>query len=424
MFGTYLQTMAGNSLSNDERQRSMTDSSVTRRRVLTLAGAGLFAGTLGTVRAASDARVYESGGTFYAENGGSTVYSGGDLIEAIQAGVDSLTAGRTSKETVVVEASGRTGSHAWDGDVKAVDLPSYTVLDVPGTITVNDSGEDLIVPVRAEDVTDIEIPRLNVEGNPRYGLWIKSCSNVSLGDIWMSLPTTESVGLGVRIDDSASNGRTTHVTLDSAYVEGCSHHAVETYGVDGLGVGEVHTQNTGGCGLLLNDTTDATVGTVDAVNPDPGGGYAGFRVANGAGPNISVQNVTVRGGARGVFGVSGSHDFTIETVDIEETEVHGILIQDCQNASINGGSVRNNYNEGVRIDSRSSDTHPPASDVTIQNLRVVDDRANKQQTYGIYETGPDTNNNAILNNDVRDGGTVAEIEVYADSTEVRGNTTS
>ncbi|WP_368409188.1 right-handed parallel beta-helix repeat-containing protein [Halocatena marina] len=93
--------------------------------------------------------------------------------------------------------------------------------------------------------------------------------------------------------------------------------------------------------------------TVDAVNPDPGGGYAGFRVANGAGPDITVQNVTVRGGARGVFGVSGSHGFTIENVDVEETEVHGILIQDGQNASINGGTARNTYDEGVRIDSRS-----------------------------------------------------------------------
>lgn len=417
--------MTGNSLSNDETQRSTNGrSKITRRRILTLAGAGLFAGAIGTVRAASDARVYESGGTFYADNGGSTVYSGGDLIDAIQAAVDSLTSGRTSKETVLVEASGQTGSHSWDGDVKAVDLPSYTTLDVPGTITVNDSGDDLIVPVRAEDVTDIEIPRLNVEGNPRYGMWIKSCSNVSLGDIWMSLPTAESIGLGIRIDDSGSNGRTTNVSLDYAYVEECSHHAVETYGVDGLDVGEVRTQNTGGCGLLLNDTSGATIETVDAVNPDPGGGYAGFRVANGAGPDITVQNVTVRGGARGVFGVSGSHGFTVENVDIEETDVHGILIQDCQNASINGGTVRNTYNEGVRIDSRSSDTHSPASNVTIQNLRVVDDRADKQQRYGIYETGPDTNNNAILNNDVRNGGTVAEIEVYADSTVVEGNTTS
>lgn len=146
--------------------------------------------------------------------------------------------------------------------------------------------------------------------------------------------------------------------------------------------------------------------------------------ASAIGTIRAASNVTVRGGARGVFGVSDSHDFTIETVDIEGTEVHGIFIQDCQNASINGGTVRNNYNEGVRIDSRSSGAHPPTSGVTIQNLRVVDDRANKQQTYGIYETGPDTNNNAILNNDVWNGGTVAEIEVYADSTVVQGNTTS
>lgn len=417
--------MTGNRLSDEETHRSTTSRQWTRREALAIAGSGLFAGAVGSAQAASyDARVYESSGTFYAENGGSTVYNSGDFLDTIQAAVDSLSTGRSSKERVLVEASGQTGSHAWDGDVKAVDLPSYTVLDVPGTISVNDTGDDLIVPVRAENVTDIEVPRLNVTGNPRYGMWIKSCTNVSLGDIWMSLPTAESVGLGVRIDDSGGSGRTNNVTLDSAFVEDCTHHAVETYGVDGIDIGTVETQDTGGCGLLLNDTSDATVDTVDAVNPDPGGGYAGFRVANGAGPNITVQNVTVRGGARGIFGVSGSHDFTIESVDIEGTDVQGILIQDCQNANVNGGTVRNNDNEAVRIDSRDADTHDPASNVTVQNLRVVDDRANKQQTYGIYETGPDTNNNAILNNDLRDGGTIAELSVYAASTTVQGNTTS
>ncbi len=134
-----------------------------------------------------------------------------------------------------------------------------------------------------------------------------------------------------------------------------------------------------------------------------------------------MQEVIVRGGARGVFGVSGSSGFTVEHVDIGETTSQGILIQDCQNASINGSTVRNSNSEGVRIDSRDSSTHPAAENVTIQNLRVVDDRANPQQTYGIRETGPGTANDAILNNDLRNAGTVADLEVYASSTVTRGN---
>ncbi|PGF18220.1 hypothetical protein CP556_03900 [Natrinema sp. CBA1119] len=339
------------------------------------------------------------------------------MLDAIQAAVDGLTPGRTTKETVVVENGGTVGPTS---EVHAVDLPSYTTLDVRGPITVEDTGDDLVVPIRARSVESIEIPNITVNGNPRYGIWVQSCADVTLGNVEMALYETSSIGLGVRIDDDDGD-RSRNVSLNSATIEGCAHHAIETYGVDGVGIGTVTTADTGGCGLLLNDTTDATVGTVDATNPDPGGGYAGFRVANGGGQNVTVREVIVRGGARGVFGVSGSSGFTVEHVDIEGTTSQGILLQDCQNAAINGGIIRNSNSEGVRIDSRDGGSHPAAENVTVQNLRVVDDRATPQQPYGIRETGPGTANNAILNNDLRNAGTVTDLEVSASSTETRGN---
>ncbi|WP_254763164.1 RICIN domain-containing protein [Natrinema marinum] len=380
-----------------------------RRAVLTTLGTGVAAaaGFGATVSASShEAEVWSSGGTWYADAHGTGVYAGNDMLDAIQAAVDGLTPGRTTKETVVVQNGGTVGPTS---EVHAVDLPSYTTVDVRGTITVEDTGDELVVPIRAQSVESIEIPTISIAGNPRYGIWIQSCSDVTLGTVDMTLYETSSIGLGVRIDDD-DGGRSRNVSLDAATIEGCAHHAVETYGVDGVDIGTVTTADTGGCGLLLNDTTGATVGTVDATNPDPGGGQ-----------NVTVQEVIVRGGARGVFGVSGSSGFTVEHVDIEGTTSQGILLQDCQNVSINGGTVRNSNSEGVRIDSRDGGSHPAAENVTVQNLRVVDDRANPQQSYGIRETGPGTANNAILNNDLRNAGTVADLEVYASSTDTRGN---
>ena len=401
----------------DESSGSNT-TAYTRRAALAALGASAVAGISASASASShEAEVWSSGGTWYADAHGSGVYAGGDMLNAIQAAVDGLTPGRTTKETVVVRNGGTVGPTS---EVHAVDLPSYTTLDVRGPITVEDTGDDLVVPVRARSVESIEIPSITINGNPRYGIWIQSCADVTLGTVEMALHETSSIGLGVRIDD-ADGGRSRNVSLDSAAIEGCAHHAVETYGVDGVDIGTVTTADTGGCGLLLNDTTDATVGTVDATNPDPGGGYAGFRVANGGGQNVTVREVIVRGGARGVFGVSGSSGFTVGHVDIEGTTSQGILLQDCQNVAINGGSVRNSNSEGVRIDSRDGSSHPAAENVTVRNLRVVDDRANPQQSYGIRETGPGTANNAILNNDLRNAGTTADLEVYASSTVTRGN---
>ncbi|WP_459193267.1 RICIN domain-containing protein [Halosimplex sp. J119] len=389
------------------------DPSLTRRRALSVAGSSLVAGALGsfvgTASASShNAVVYNGGAGFVAENvdSGTVVYDGTDFIAAIQAAVDSLTAGRTSKEKVRVDATGDTGSHS---STHAVDLPSYTILDVPGNINVNDSGEPWVIPARANGVNDIEIQRFNVSGNPRYGIRISHCDNVIIDDAQMDL----SNGLGIRID-GRDGADTTNVTLNNANVSGSGTHAVETYGVDGLDVGTVTATDSGGCGLLLNDTANATVDFVDATRCDQGGGYAGFRCANDAGPNITVNRVDAVDCGRGIFTVSGSSG--IEIYDVYLDGNGGNLIQDTRDTTIDGGTITNTGSSGVRIDSRDSDTHPYTRNVTVRNLTIENSAG-----WGVYETGPDTESNAILDNDLcnNDSG---DIQTYASNTTVSGNT--
>ncbi len=75
-----------------------------------------------------------SGATWTARNGGTVRYTGTDMRSAMQAAVNSLTAGRTSKQRVVVRGSGSVSANS------RLSLPSYTVLDVCGTINVTGSG--------------------------------------------------------------------------------------------------------------------------------------------------------------------------------------------------------------------------------------------------------------------------------------------
>ncbi|GAB7046905.1 hypothetical protein [Catenuloplanes indicus] len=118
----------------------------------------------------------------------------------------------------------------------------------------------------------------------------------------------------MRVDNRGDTSQwTRNVRLDSAYVSGAASHAVETYGVDGLTAGSVTARNVGESGLLLNQTINATVGTVDAENAGTGTGYAAFRMANRNGrvgssypDNIRVGTVKPRGGGRGVFCVPGA----------------------------------------------------------------------------------------------------------------------
>ncbi|GAA1368621.1 RICIN domain-containing protein [Catellatospora chokoriensis] len=311
-----------------------------------------------------------SGSTWTARNGGSTVYTGTDLRAAVQAAVNSLSAGRTAKQRVVVRGSGSMSANA------RISLPSYTTIDICGTINVTGTGSGDQAPIYSRGTTQVEVQHLNLTGTPLYGIFMRNVTDVILGQIDMRL----SAGLGVRIDNRGDTSQwTRNVRIDNVYVSGASSHAVETYGVDGLTVGTVTARNVGESGLLLNQTVNATVGTVDAENAGAGTGYAAFRMANrngriGAGyaTNVRVGTVRARGGGRGIFCVSESGGAAIDRVDIAGTGNNAILIENCYNVNVaaNGGTISGGGE--VRLAERTE--FAGNRDITLRNFTLVDNR--------------------------------------------------
>jgi hypothetical protein len=330
-----------------------------------------------------------SGSTWTARNGSRTVYTGTSMLSAMQAAVSSLTAGRTSKQRVVVRGSGTMSAGS------RLSLPSYTVLDVCGTVNVTGSGSGDQAVVYARGVRDVEVQHLTVTGGPLYGIFVRNGVNITLGQIDMRL----SSGLGIRIDNHGDRTvRTRNVRIDNVYVSGTSTHGVETYGVDGLTVGTVVARNTGHSGLLLNDTINATVNTVDAQGAGTGTGYAAFRMANRNGrigssypTNIRVGQVIARGGGRGVFCVSESGGAVIDRVDIAQTGSNAILIENCYNVNIAAQSGSVTGPGDIRIAARSE--FPNTSDILIQNLRVTNS-AIRESPCGVNTT---FRNNTLVN---------------------------
>lgn len=315
-----------------------------------------------------NAEAVASGSTWTARNGSSTVYTGNNMAAAIRAAVGSLSSGRTSKQRVVVRGSGSMSAG------ERIQLPSYTVLDVCGTINVTGSGSGDQAPVYARGATDIEVQHLNLTGAPLYGIFMRNVSNLILGQIDMRL----SGGLGVRIDNHGGDRavKVRNIRMDNVYVQGTGTHGVETYGVDGLTVGTVTARNVHDAGLLLNDTINATVGTVDAENTATGTGYAAFRMANRNGrigssypTNIRVGLVRARGGGRGIFCVSESGGAVIDRVDIANTGNNSVLIENCYGVTLAGQSGTITGGGEVRIAARSE--FPISSNITLQNLTVT-----------------------------------------------------
>ncbi|MFE0549851.1 hypothetical protein ACFW3A_10440 [Streptomyces pilosus] len=308
-----------------------------------------------------------NGGTWTARRGGSTVHTGTDMRAAVQAAIGSLSPGRTSKERVVVRGSGSISAGS------RISLPSYTVLDVCGTIHVTGSGSGDQAPVYSRSTRDIEVQHLDVTGAPLYGVFLRNVQNVVLGQIDMRLTR----GLGVRIDNRGDTSQwTRNVRIDDVHVSGASSHAVETYGVDGLTIGTVTARNVGESGLLLNQTVNATITRVDAENAGTGTGYAAFRMANRNGrvgssyaTNIRVGEVVARGGGRGVFCVSESGGATIDRITLSNTGNNAILIENCYNVHLAAQSGTVTGGGEIRLAARAEFANN--RDITVQNLTVT-----------------------------------------------------
>lgn len=286
-----------------------------------------------------DAKVTGSGNSFVVTKGSATIYSGSDYRKAIQDALDSISSG----QRVSVIASGSIGANS-------ISISSGKTFEGCGTINVgNKSGKGAIESL---NTSNVKIPYLTMTGNPYFGLRFYGTTGLSLGKITMNL----SGGLGIRFDrDAAANS---NVTMDTITVTGAGSHAVETWNINGLSINAVYATNVGESGLLLQKTTNAKVGLVQGNNVGAGTGYATFRMANENGKlngnwntNVYIDKVYSRGGGRGVFCVSQSGGVVITTVDLANNGNNAILIENCYNVSIRGGTVSGGGE--VRLSARS-----------------------------------------------------------------------
>ncbi|KAM5349418.1 hypothetical protein ACJ41O_005923 [Fusarium nematophilum] len=297
------------------------------------------------------ARVTGSGSSFTATRGSSQVYAGSDYRAAIQAALDSISSG----QRVSVIASGSIGANT-------LTISAGKIFEGCGTINAaSRSGRGAI---EVTDAADVQIPYLTMTGSPYFGLRFSGTRNLNLGQITMNL----SGGLGIRFDrDRAANS---NVKMGVISVTGAGSHAVETWNIDGLEINQVIARDVGESGLLLQKTTNAQVNLVDGNNVGAGTGYGTLRFANNNGQlsngnyptNVIVNKVVSRGGGRGVFCVSQSGGAQIKEVDLRDNGNNAILIENCYNVAIQGGTV--NGGGEVRLAARSE--FPNNRDISIR----------------------------------------------------------
>ena len=297
------------------------------------------------------------------------------LQSAIESAYGRLSGSAGNNATLLVQGDGTVDASA------QLRMPSYMLLNVCGTVDVTGtaSGSDRS-PFYARDRTDIQIPNLTLTGNAQYGMFFRDVSNLHLGDIHID----GTGGLGIRIDSHGSNDRnnTTNITIDHVHVENTGGHGVELYGADGVEIGTVVARSTGDCGLILNDSINATIGLVDAVDAaHVGTGYAAFRTANDNGryddgsypTNIRLGELRASGAAagRGFFCVSRSGGVEIErfTVDVVGGDP-AIFIENCYNVTVASASGSGALIGGRAYIGHNSGNGDASRDVTFQNITL------------------------------------------------------
>lgn len=273
-----------------------------------------------------------SNGSWWARVNNNSVYSGSRFFDAVNAAANNMGTG-----VINIRNSGNSGPDG--GNVYGIRPRSNQTLDFHGH-SVHANGGELVVPVYCDRRNNITVRNLKVTGSPRYGVWFRGCSDIVLENIEMDLSPHPAVGLGIRVDYSTGPSR--NLTLrGNIRVNGSTTHAIETYGVDGFSIGDVTVTNTGGSGLLLNNSRNGTVGHVWGEWNNWGGGYATFRVANNNGPNVTVESVYSRNSGRGFFSVTGSHGTTVKHVDINNSTKQNIFLQDAWDTHVLAGKVSN-----------------------------------------------------------------------------------
>ena len=340
-----------------------------------------------------DVVAIKTGSNWAVSKGGSEVFSGTDFQRVLTTAYSNLAAGRTSKQSILVQGDGEIPASA------QVAIPSFTILNVCGTINVSGapSGSDRS-PFYARNAKQIEISNLKLTGSPQYGLFFRQSDDIHLGQIELRL--TRMAGIGIRIDSGPNAQSTTafnqNLTIDYVFGSGMGSHIVETYGIRDIKIGTVEGSDVGECGLLLNRSINAEIGLVSCRGCATGTGYAAFRVANSVGKvgndfppdNIRVGKVFARGGGRGIFSVSGSGGLTIDEIDLADTGNSPILLQNTYNTAIaaKSGTVSRGLVQLTNdTDNTRSGTYPPSKNVALKNLTLSNGASVRQdwcQEYG------------------------------------------
>jgi len=267
---------------------------------------------------AATGEVTLSGSTWTGKVDGSTKYTGTSMAAAANACKDNMSSG-----TINIRNSGNKNG--------TMNLKSNVKINGNG-VTISGSGTTGMV--YAQNSSAVGASNIKMASSDWYGMYFRTCQGIACSGV------NGTSNLGYRIDN-CKGGSGSNFTFGSPWSDTSSSHGshfVETYGINGVGWSVCTATDRGECGVLLNQSSSASGGTVAGTRCCFGGGYAGFRTANNnRSTTLTYDNATSCG--RGFFSVSGSSGATLTRVNASNCSSHGCWLQSTSNSHVNGGTI-------------------------------------------------------------------------------------
>lgn len=196
---------------------------------------------------------------------------------------------------------------------------------------------------------NIKIYDMILNNNTNMGIRTSRAS-----DIYIQNVRIYGGSIGIRIDSHPSRpyeaGRWVYnVHIQDCRFENGSSHGLETYAVDGFKAYGIVARNMGECGVLLNQTVNGTLGTVNAYRCGNGTGYAGLRLANTC-SNIVTSNLIADQCGRGYFVLSGSNNSHLNNARITNGTGVGVWLENVTNCTVKAGCT----NDGIAVSGSGS----------------------------------------------------------------------
>jgi len=274
--------------------------------------------------------VYKDGTTYRAESlvAAGTDYSNTDAATTIQNALDALTSGRTWKEKVLLKGANFPLS-------TTLDIPSYTIFELQGKITLNNSVNDAIMNVGdgAARMDDVDI----------------------IGGIYDGNKANQTGGHGIRLWANGSGAAR------------CFIH-------------DVYLKDVKVSGISCDSFTD----TIISVCRTNGCGSYGFFAENVG--SLAYLGCWARSCAGG-FGLLSSDTITYTNCHSWNNTQHGFSISSGTGISIMGGTSRGNTQKGVHLTGTNVD-------IKIHGLFDYDNGTVSDQLTMEHHTANDTLTNA------------------------------